>query len=279
MTIQQDIEELLEKIEQEFAFADITPYHFAYDIRASFRGVLAHQKALAELLLRLSNIKPTGLWPSSANDEPETPPPKPTLRELSKDGQKVRQSFWKPGEYIIMSDKGEIVGGSAATDSLMGCFPIMNSCGWERYKEKEKPKTTGLTFLEATEDGQMARRPNWTPNTYVFFDMSDLHSDYKLHDNYGRFASWLTRDDYCANDWEIYEEPVKTNAPVKTMTGFDALKLVLQDKTVKRLSKPLYHYGKYSKNAYTGTLITLENLEADDWVEVREDSDLPKTDN
>ena len=259
--IQQDIESLSERINK--AYADMHGANFGSKatIHATISHVFIQQYDLAKLLLRLSNIKPTGLWPSSANDESETPPPKPTLRELSKNGQKVRRPFWKPDEYIIVSDSGEVVGGSIATESVCGAYAQLDKCGWERYEEK--PKTTGLSFLEAAKNGQMARRPHWEPNTYIFFDEGQ-HSDYKLHDNNGEFASWLTRDDYYANDWEIYE--VKESESIKTITGYEAAKLVIEGKTVKRLSSPWI----YARHRNTVLGLSKENLEADDWIEVEE---------
>ena len=288
ITIQQDIENLLEKIEQEFAFADITPYHFAYDIRASFRGVLAHQKALAELLLRLSNIKPTGLWPSSANDEPETPLPssKLTLRELSKDRQKVRKQHWAPGEYMVLDSNGIIVKSTFYVQHKNMLIGQLGSTDWERYEEEERPKTTGLTLRELISDGQKVRKVYWEPGDYVIFDNSgyvvngsankarhfgwtvfdlggvnwELYENPKTtglpfleatedgqkarrphwgHEQWVQFSGGclvdrsgekplLTEESYRANDWEIYKD--KAPKSVKTMTGYEAAKLVMEGK-------------------------------------------------
>ena len=201
--IQQDIKKAIANVEcVHIAAQNVHDYVPTAVVQSEFIQIYALLKELAQLLLRLSKVKPTGLYPSSANEENE---------------------------------------------------------------EEEKPKTTGLTFLEATKDGQMARRPHWISNTYIcfdtniFFDTKEPYADYKLYDWQGEFASWVTSEDYHANDWEIYEEPV-------TMTGYEAVKLVMEGKIVQRLSEKTTKCGL--GEGCHGFNMVKENLEADDWVEV-----------
>jgi len=253
--IQQDIETLIEKIDEGSRCAKRQDNVSGAMTRALFIQVFARQKDLAQLLLRLSNVKPTGLYPSSVNEESETTPSPTilTLRELSKDGQRVRRPYWKPDEYIIVSASGEVVGGSINTECLCGTYAQLDKCYWERYEEEEKPKTIGLSFLEATKDGQRARRPKWKPGIWVKFFCGELIDQSSSPAN-------LREEHHRANDWEVYETP----EPTKTMTGYEAAKLVMEGKTVKQLSR-LWIYAQ-RRNTVFG--LTKENLEATDWIEV-----------
>ena len=328
-TIQQDIRTQIEEIEVALRCAKGNVSGVM--TRALFIQAFARQKDLAQLLLRLSNVKMTGLYPFSANESVDTSNSEtlgnvsPSINStanitdktdvlwqgLGKNGQKIRKTFWSPETYVVVDDDGKIINGSDNTRYLWGrmlATALSTEGRWEWYEDKtntiadtthvhekqaplpsgrifnvidgeivytepktdtddhhevqkvfeEKPKTTGLTFLEATKDGQKARRPHWDTNAYVFFDVSDPHSDYKLYDSAGEFASALTRDDYRANDWEIHGELAKT------MTGYEAAKLVMEGKTVKRLR---YSDTNFSFNNHPFPL-TKENLEATDWVEV-----------
>ena len=161
--------------------------------------------------------------------------------------QALRRPYWKPDEYIIVSTGGEVVGGSINTECLCGTYAQLDKCDWERYEEK--PKTTGLTFLESTEDGQKARRPKWKPGIWVKFFCGELIDQSSSPTN-------LREESYRANDWEIYRD--KAPEPVKTMTGYEAAKLILEGRTVRRLSYP-------DRTIYS---LSKENLEAKDWVEV-----------
>ena len=250
--IQQDIKSLHERTGKAYSDTYIANYDCKPIIRAAIRQVFIQQKDLTKLLLRLSNVKPIGLYPSSANDESETPlpPPKPTLRELSKDRQKVRKQHWAPGEYVVLDSNGIIIKSTfdpLHTNMLIG--QLGSTDGWEQYEEEEKPKPTGLTFLEATENGQKARRPKWKPGIWVKFFCGELIDQ-------SSSPTTLREESYRANDWEVYKD--KAPEPAKTITGYEAAKLMLEGRTVRRLSYP-------DRTIYA---LSKENLEANDWVEV-----------
>ena len=90
--------------------------------------------------------------------QPTPSPTKPTLRELSKDRQKVRKQHWAPGEYMILDSNGNIIKSTfhAPLKNMM-IGQLGSTDGWEKFEEEEKPKTTPLTLRELSKDGQKVR--------------------------------------------------------------------------------------------------------------------------
>ena len=469
----------------EYAFEEATSLKCAYiGSEHILLGLLREKEGVAaQVLLNLGitleavrqEVKELlGLCETSLKEETSALPQRQTLRELSKDGQKVRKQHWAPEEYVVLDAEGRIICGTLSLScEKIGCDQLDYAGDWEvyddtavdtthvhekrvraeeeddehtyrfyychsedayllglrvgnfyyarwkeggyfqfemsrhlpwgepipsngggcyrypskpveldfqlwlkgflaqrvteaeskkpvarRYEEKklyrwdgkdfvpyeeEKSKTTGLTFLEATKDGQKARRPKWKPGIWVKFSCRQLEDQSCSPTN-------LHEEDYHANDWEIYKEPVKTTVeetPVplqtaeeasvppqrqtlldlskggrkvrrphwhpgmyvildsagyicggsadtevmfcngipintdsadtwelfdenslKTMTGYEAAKLVMEGKTVKRVSRWNVHF---KAGGHTPFELTKENLEAADWIEVTDE--------
>ena|GEM_PF-845825 len=149
----------------------------------------------------------------------------------------------------------------AESKQVVKCYDKDKTYRWDGKDfvplyEEEKSKT-GLTFLEATKDGQKARRSFWNDDVFVQF------KDAVLVEETGSGSPILRERDYHTADWEIFE---KKN-PVKTMTGYEAAKLVMEGKTVKRL---------IDANTFLirniAFPLTKEDLEATGWMLVKDKS-------
>ena len=147
-------------------------------------------------------------WEEKENDPVETGA-NLTLRELSKDGQKVRKSAWSPKLWLILDSIGKIVEASRGMQYRLGSVVGLDQLGWELYEE---PESVEITAEETPVPPQR-----------------------------------------------------QTLRESKTMTGYEAVKLLMAGKTVSRWNV------HFKVGGHVSFALTKENLEATDWIEVTDE--------
>ena len=335
MTIQQDIEKLLVCARasinsmKEQNIDKYTSCVIHSDVILIYKRI----EELAELLLKLSNIKPTALYPSSANDEEEDKSVTGmTFLEAVEDGKKARRPVWCKDEYVWFNYRDDGFASLRDQNGEIGdvCQQDYYATDWEHYKEtKEVPREkTYMTFYQAIKSGEKIRQNAWNPDEYIMatrngdlvdeygneFTPDDDHYSQKTWEYYEetkeslgktselnffqsikrgdkvRKKEWpahayvtindkgklvsengvdvgFMRKAFYDCDWEPYAEEKKESedGPVPTMDGHEAARLVMEGKTVERLSTGIY----YSRDFYSPFRLVPRLLEAKDFVEVK----------